>query len=156
MVNSKKSTKSIVALVVMAFLLIASIALAATGAWFTDSATGTDNGVWGEVSLASDSITVTVNDLALPGDKIVENAKIAYTGDVDAWYKVEVQATGITAPATVYGEAKVGDEISIADITIPSDLTYETVNAGDAVSVTVTVTVIQKTAGATAQAAFGA
>ena len=49
----KTNKKSLVALVVMAFLLVASIVMAATGAWFTasDNASGSEDIQFGKVAI---------------------------------------------------------------------------------------------------------
>ena len=61
MVNSKKNTKSIIALVVLSLLLIASICLAATGAWFTANvADKSDTVKFGKIEMAVDGGTFHV------------------------------------------------------------------------------------------------
>lgn len=68
MTNSKKNSKSIIALVVMAVLLVASIVLAATGAWFTSKAQAN-----GE-ELAFGQITVGVTGFATSASNTVDTA----------------------------------------------------------------------------------
>lgn len=146
MVNSKKSSKSLIALVVMALLLVASIALAATGAWFSDIASGTGNGTFGTIDVG-DTVTVTVDSTIMPGDKITVTP-VAYAGTADAYYKVSVSFSGEGAGAlsssagAVYGKVSKDGNITVADITIPGEGTDNTYQ-GKAVTVTVTIEAIQ-------------
>lgn len=106
MVNSKKKiNKSTVAIVVLALLLVLSLVLTATGAWFTDSkkstATGTGNNVtfgklgavtltltnaewleWGasDTEVATQKVSGRTN--YMPGDKVTSaGVKIEYAND---------------------------------------------------------------------------
>lgn len=142
----KTNKKSIVALVAMALLLVASIVMAATGAWFHDSAESTGSGVWGNVSV-DDSWTITVSEKALPGDEIIAaGTTVEYTGDVEAWYRVEYEIEGLADVTTSYGSvSSTNKDIALAEIVIPANTEYsDTVVAGGDVSVKVTVTVLQK------------
>lgn len=102
-----KNKKSLVALVVMAFMLVASITMAATGAWFTDNATAI-NGTklnFGKIALSGEAGTVTAatqktptTDLLMPGDKLT--IEFSATNDEEAAYwiaVVDVAISGITA-----------------------------------------------------------
>ena len=106
MTNSKKNSKSIIALVVMALLLVASIVLAATGAWFTQIAKPEDAK---KINFGKVDVTVTetgfgfkrgttaITEKLMPGDKI--EAKITLTntsGADDPWvvYKINVTIAG--------------------------------------------------------------
>ena len=110
MTNSKKNSKSIIALVVMALLLVASIVLAATGAWFTQIAKPADDKT---ISFGKVDVTVAetgfgfargetaVTEKLMPGDKI--NAKLTLTnnnGD-EPWvvYKINVTINGTDVSA---------------------------------------------------------
>ena len=109
MVNSKKKmNKSTVAIVVLALLLIVSLVLTATGAWFTSSGTADDDGkggVFGYVTVAftadagakitrADGTTIvagTADDPIMPGD-IVSASKYTLTLDdksEDAFYLIK-------------------------------------------------------------------
>lgn len=101
MVKSKNK-KSVIALVVMAFLLVASICLAATGAWFTSQIAGAKDEVnFGEitVTLGEGSLAKVVDHGAteltgnvMPGDDV--SAKIIVTNAKDeCWYAVKLTVT---------------------------------------------------------------
>lgn len=102
MVKSKNK-KSVIALVVMAFLLVASIVLAATGAWFTDKASGTgsadvtfgkvDVGVTGTATLTkahTGTLTVDGCSWSISG-LTLENSS---TVDIYYAYTVTVEVSG--------------------------------------------------------------
>lgn len=159
MVNSKKSTKSLIALVVMALLLVASIALAATGAWFSDSGTGSAAGKFGTVSV-DESISVSIaENPVLPGDTItITNPQ--YTGDVAAYYEVVVKIVGegIATDKTTYGYIASAGAIDLGgNVTVPE---AQTAGQGQNITINITVTVIQArnlgtgTDAAAAEAAF--
>ena len=110
MVNSKKSSKSLIALVVMAILLVASIVLGATGAWFTSyKAMDPEDLTFGNIE-----ITATADELAvvsspdrqtaalMPGDEVTISFHVTNTGDkafIAAKVTVEVAAAdGATIP----------------------------------------------------------
>ena len=94
MVNSKKNTKSIIALVVLSLLLIASICLAATGAWFTDKKDGTGTDVtFGTVNIqgSDGAVTVTKADaVAMPGDKLNVTGAIKNDGTAKIWVRYKL------------------------------------------------------------------
>lgn len=105
MVNSKKNTKSIIALVVLSLLLIASICLAATGAWFTSKVEKDPKDLaFGTIAISSTgetSVTATsksgTTDLLMPGDTL----KISYSvkNDGENAYVVAVVKVEATAAA---------------------------------------------------------
>lgn len=107
-----KNKKSLVALVVMAFMLVASITMAATGAWFTDNATGTSSKItFGTVAFSSDAATVTTTiknlyanttDLVMPGSEITVSCDLTYEGTASAWvrYKLSCSNTNVTLAGT--------------------------------------------------------
>ncbi|MGN1213100.1 MAG: hypothetical protein ACI4TZ_03560 [Christensenellales bacterium] len=83
MVNSKKMSKSSIAVIVLSILLVLSMILGLTGAWFTASTDGIDgsaNGNFGTVDIAqsedaykatwSQTSTGTVEGKLLPGSKL--------------------------------------------------------------------------------------
>ena len=98
MVNSKKMNKSTVAVIVLALLLVLSLVLTATGAWFTDDATGTEvNKNFGAVEIAVDAdafggVTRVSNEQGpvegdvMPGDTISYDLTIKLAeGSEAAW-----------------------------------------------------------------------
>lgn len=154
----KTNKKSVVALIVMAFLLVASIVMAATGAWFNDSANKSTSVKFGTVKLG----TFTVADAytgALPGDTLEDLGSVVYAGENDAWYKVEFEVTdidggtGAVTLTAVQGAFKgsieagetVGTEaaasVNFADIVLSEEI--GNIYQGETVSIKVTVTVVQ-------------
>lgn len=167
MVKSKNK-KSVIALVVMAFLLVASIVLAATGAWFTSSASGAASGTikFGTVKVELEGISADTTltktheaDLTVDGCSWkIEGMKIKFTNTVDIYYayevKVAVSGTNVTeswftVPKDVAVNAKkltkdaTSKEIALDNITV----TFDSKNAANGVDatdgkITVTVNVI--------------
>lgn len=96
MVNSKKNTKSIIALVVLSLLLIASICLAATGAWFTDKKAGTGADVtFGTVNIQSSNgavelVKAETAAIAMPGDKLNVTGAINNDGTAKIWVRYKL------------------------------------------------------------------
>ena len=106
MVKSKNK-KSVIALVVMAFLLVASIVLAATGAWFTSEATDkSDTFTFGNIDItvtSAEGLKVTKGTVAgdyltttdvMPGDKISFDGTVKNNGD-EAYLFVKYSVTGL-------------------------------------------------------------
>lgn len=107
MVKSKKMSKSTVAIVLLSLLLVLSLILTATGAWFTDSAKGT-----GSTNIAFGKVDVNVNGTATltkthEGVKTVDGCSWTISGltlenasDVDVYYAyavtVEVEGSELT------------------------------------------------------------
>lgn len=104
MVNSKKMSKSSIAVIVLSILLVLSLILGFTGAWFTDSAKSGDKNAdidWGTVKvqynentegtgkwLSKDSAEVTT---VLPGDRYALKGTIKFEGaDSDMYMLVKV------------------------------------------------------------------
>lgn len=111
MVNSKKMNKSTVAVIVLALLLVLSLILTATGAWFTDKANSekSDSAAtgFGEVKLAAiDQSAYKVgdwtklgNDLLVPGSTLaVAGGDVTNAGTVDIYVKL-----GMTTEVTIAG-----------------------------------------------------
>ena len=121
MVNSKKNTKSIIALVVLSLLLIASICLAATGAWFTDKKAGTGVDVtFGTVNIQNSdgAVTVTMADaVAMPGDKLNVTGAIKNDGTAKIWvrYKLTHNYTTEDALKTELDKAFTGAYTYVTD-----------------------------------------
>ena len=91
MVNSKKMSKSTVAIVLLSLLLVLSLILTATGAWFTASADKSADGANASWSI-SDFITVSVTGT---DDSSIK----AYTKLGEDQTKTEVEANGKLFPA---------------------------------------------------------
>ncbi len=99
MVNSKKKmNKSTVAIVVLALLLVLSLVLTATGAWFTDSKKTDETEItMGTINISTSdgavSVTKDVTDgNFMPGDKINVTGAIKNTGD-KAWVRYKLTHT---------------------------------------------------------------
>jgi len=104
MVNSKKMSKSSIAVIVLSILLVLSLILGFTGAWFTDNAAGNDNTEfnWGSIRvqyekaaegtgkwLSKDSTQEV--DKVLPGDHYDLKGAIKFEGaDSDMYMLVEI------------------------------------------------------------------
>ncbi len=108
--TNAKNKKSVIAIIAMAFLLVASIVLAATGAWFTSTATdrtGNADVKFGKVaiSIGEGDVTLTKSHVA---ELTVDNCSWAVTGleltttsSVDMYYQYEVKVE-ITGADTSY------------------------------------------------------
>lgn len=134
MTNSKKNSKSIIALVVMALLLVASIVLAATGAWFTANGATTEKPLkFGTVTIkgVTEDVVVKNTDTTLeklmPGSNLSGKLTVEYTGNAAAYirYKVTVDGagkgfvtltlTGADADGWVYAETAASTNL-VADV----------------------------------------
>ncbi|MGN1222856.1 MAG: hypothetical protein ACI4T1_01860 [Christensenellales bacterium] len=168
--NKMKNKKSLVALVVMAFMLVASITMAATGAWFTDQATAISGTQldFGKIVLSGETGTVTAatvktetTDLLMPGDTLTIN--FSATNDEQAAYwiaDVTVTLTNTTADDTAFAaldgtygaDSKVTTAQTVAAAesisgTIELELTGATYGndyQGATVTVTVTLKAVQQ------------
>jgi hypothetical protein len=163
MVNSKKMSKSAFAVIVLAVLLVLSMVLGLTGAWFTDTKSGSTSVTFGTVTLGTYTATSTVTNL-LPG-KTITVADASYTGSVAAYYRVTISCpsaknksgTAFTGSdlttlqaqlqkSEVYGYVPAGSStaqtISVSDLTISTDLgnTYQ----GATATIVVKIEVIQQ------------
>ena len=123
MVNSKKKiNKSTVAIVVLALLLVLSLVLTATGAWFTDKETSNTNKdfTFGTVSIA---LTGSANNgtwtstgtgnKVMPGSSFTSTLTLANDGDQDVWVKAAEQ----TATLSIGGK-----EVTLTGITVKIEL----------------------------------
>ena len=97
MQKAKKMSKQTLVIAVLAVLLVLSLALSVTGAWFTDTATDTAKKdiQFGTVSVAATDASATVTgdnfaetkrQLLLPGDKVSLGGEINNTGSTVAVY----------------------------------------------------------------------
>lgn len=155
MTNAKRNTKSIIALVVMSLLLVASILLAATGAWFTDKVadkTGTVN--FGKINIEystttpfSFAIKDTEGTIVMPGDTL-QFAGVIENKEEAAYVAIGVSFTGVeslTATKKVVQVAKGGTidlSTELDDIVLTGE-NYKNNYQGKPISVTVTVCAVQ-------------
>lgn len=172
MTNAKRNTKSIIALVVMSLLLVASILLAATGAWFTDKdATATKNLTFGTLDITGVTENVAVaNTFAnltgpvMPGSTISGKLTINYTGTADAYYRYKVEfggdgAASLTGTSSewVYDEVAGGAEAQTIEknISVTVEPTVGNTAQGKGITLNITVEFIQKAnTAASAEEAF--
>lgn len=83
MVNSKKMSKSSIAVIVLSILLVLSMILGLTGAWFTDSANGNATGdemTWGTIHITGTGNYVA--DYAVDKAHVMPGDTMDYTGTV--------------------------------------------------------------------------
>lgn len=172
MTNAKRNTKSIIALVVMSLLLVASILLAATGAWFTDKdATTPKNLTFGTLDITGVTEDVKVfntvantNGPVMPGSTIKGELTINYTGTADAYYRYKVEFGGdgaakLTGASDIwaYGEVAGGAEAQAIKKAIEVTVADTVDNTAQGLGITLNITVefIQKANTAeSAEAAF--
>ena len=100
MVNSKKMSRTTVAMIALSILLVLSLILTATGAWFTDSASGDANvsidmgkvdiGATGTAtaSLASVTTGVTLANKMVDGDTVTVTLTMTNSSDVKIYAAV--------------------------------------------------------------------
>jgi uncharacterized repeat protein (TIGR01451 family) len=114
MVKSKKMSKTGIAVIVLALLLVLSMVMGLTGAWFTDKADGEAQTVhFGSilVGLSGDSFTTTraiVNSdsettLVMPGDKVHYAATVTNSGENDLYYLIQVVFVDSVNPTGGFG-----------------------------------------------------
>lgn len=104
MVKSKKMSKSTVAIVLLSLLLVLSLILTATGAWFTDTKSADKDITFGTLKL--DAITMdgvaventieTANVHLMPGSTVSGQVAVKNSGNSAAWlrYKITVTVEG--------------------------------------------------------------
>ena len=128
MTNSKKNSKSIIALIVMSFLLVASIVLAATGAWFTSQAKQDAGSLtFGTVVIGLDSTaaadviatseTPNATELLMPGDTLEITFQVNYTGTANAYVVAYVEVTTSGGTGNMDAIEAMGGWYAIADAT---------------------------------------
>lgn len=166
MVNSKKMNKSTVAVIVLALLLVLSLVLIATGAWFTDSAAGEDvNKDFGTIAIEVDTkefggVTRVSNEPGavagdvMPGDTISYNLTVKLAeGSEAAWAVVVLSVkVGDKDFSTSLEDLKADKVISVADATgtkVEGELeldpeVYGNDYQGDKITLNYTVYAIQK------------
>ena len=100
MTNAKRNTKSIIALVVMSLLLVASIVLAATGAWFTDKIDQQTGSLsFGKIDIDAKNFAVAAsNTIDTDNTKLMPGSAINFEGTItnvkdDAYIAMKVVIT---------------------------------------------------------------
>ena len=96
MVNSKKMSKSSIAVIVLSIFLVLSLILGFTGAWFTDKKEGgTETVTMGTIDISTSDAKVAVSkdvELNMPGDKITIAGQVKNTGE-KAWIRYKLSHT---------------------------------------------------------------
>ncbi len=161
MVNSKKMSKSSIAVIVLSILLVLSLILGFTGAWFTDKKDGEEiKKNFGTVELnvtATDFGKVTRGESALgETDKIMPGDVISYELTVtkaetseDFWYAVVINVSGTgedkTASLDNLTETDVKDAYGKVGGTITlTGADYGNTYQGKPVTLSYTVVAVQK------------
>lgn len=138
-----KNKKSLVALVVMAFMLVASITMAATGAWFTDK----DESAVKELSFGTLNITSVTENVAvhnevdtgltelMPGSTLSGKLTITYTGTAKAYIRYKVTKVGAGAEYVIFtlaGASEDGWVYTTSDaVATPIDISASVANTVD-------------------------
>lgn len=83
MVKSKKMSKSTVAIVLLSLLLVLSLILTATGAWFTFTAKNDANGTEGKYTFRDGAMSATIGDMSTDFGKVYRgDAEVADHADI--------------------------------------------------------------------------
>ena len=148
MVNSKKMSKSSIAVIVLSILLVLSLILGFTGAWFTDKKdSGTDNGTLTFGKIALSSVTTNIADVktwekALPGDSKDLTGTVVVEGGSEAMYvlvkatstgsELKVAKDGANVLALNFGATESADFVTVTGATLNEGETLYYVAAADA------------------------
>jgi hypothetical protein len=105
MERARKISTQTLAIAILSVLLVASLLMTATGAWFTDSVDGGDaNATFGTIDLTGtgvQSLTINMNetggDVLMPGDTIDTNFTIVNGGTADMFVRFKLEFTGAGA-----------------------------------------------------------
>ena len=157
MVNSKKMSKSTVAIVLLSLLLVLSLILTATGAWFTDTKTAGDKTLtFGTVELDTVSLSgvavsntiETTNTNLMPGSTISGKVSVKNKGNSAAWLRYKVSFEGEGAEYITMGSedeyqyvAAALDGEGEASISISATVDNTVGNAAQGKSVTIKIVV---------------
>ena len=162
MVKNRKMSKASVAIIVLALLLVFSLVMGITGAWFTDTKSNNATSLqFGTVSLAAlnmgtgVSVTNTIdasNEHLMPGSTVSGTVTVQNTGNSAAWlrYKIEFGGAGAAHLTDENGDPLSSAYVYVAtalaggaSTTIPvaAEVPEETGNAAQNLAVTVTITV---------------
>lgn len=151
MVNSKKMHKSTVAVILLSLLLVLSLVLTVTGAWFTDkdSASGTTSLDFGKVDVAAGTVTLTptlaTTGKLQPGDTITVSGTVSSTSTVPLWVRatavVEIKLGSTVVSASTYGIT--GASVAFTGLgtkdTTVDGYAWEAGNKNSALSATITM-----------------
>ena len=161
MVNSKKMSKSSIAVIVLSILLVLSLILGFTGAWFTDKKTGeeitkdfgtvelnvaaTEFGKVTRVSNAAGEVTGKI----MPGDTIGYTLTVTKAeGSEEFWFAVTVSITGLETDITT--EITADKDSAVTGNVELTGATYGNTYQGKQVKLSYVVYAVQKANVATA------
>lgn len=93
MVNSKKISKQSIAIIALSVLLVLSMIISLSGAWFSDKESGSDstNGTFATVDITDTDLVIGEwgnPTTILPGDSVGITAAFASVSDVDVYVRV--------------------------------------------------------------------
>ncbi len=139
MVNSKKMSKSSIAVIVLSILLVLSLILGFTGAWFTDKDAKSEQTInFGTIDVALDGTSdigfkngdgSALTKPLMPGDKVMAKAVVKNTG-AEAYYVVRIlvsaQVKGAEEAATAKYYVLNGDKAVEASATVMPKLAATT------------------------------
>lgn len=112
MERTKRISTQSLAIAVLSVLLVASLVMSATGAWFSDVATDSDDGfTFGTITIGdldaqfNYTLGEPEGDVIMPGDEITVTFDIENTGTADMWVRFQLNAIGdgadhFTTPAS--------------------------------------------------------
>lgn len=151
MTNAKRNTKSIIALVVMSLLLVASIVLAATGAWFTDKvAEGSGSVNFGKIDIEYSTAFKFTEDATtvMPGDTLHINGVVTNKEEA-AYLAVEISLTGVKEPKAIKKVVALDKKgtfdlaTDLGEIKLTGD-DYDNTYQGKAIAVSVKICAVQQ------------
>ena len=158
MVKNRKMSKTSVAIIVLALLLVFSLVMGMTGAWFTDSKAGSAVPVTlGTIEISSNqttaAISITMDDeVAMPGDAIAVTGIIKNSGTGKAWVRYKVTHNYETAGAlkTALDGAFSGNYVYVAAaVDADGSVTFGSGSGQENVSLTIPTTLPNVAQGAT-------
>lgn len=161
MVKSKKMSKSTVAIVLLSLLLVLSLILTATGAWFTDTKDASKDMTFGTLKLDAitmDNVAVantidTANLKLMPGSKISGKVAVKNSGDSAAWLRYKITVSGEGAEKVTFannGEyqyvstALAGNASTEIDVSATVSTDVDNTAQGLAVKITIVVEALQQ------------
>lgn len=110
MERTKRISTQTLAIAILTMLLVASLVMSMTGAWFTSTDGDSDTGLsFGTVTLADIDAGFTFNvgeesiDVLMPGDTIDVDFTLENAGTADMWVRFKLEANGDGAAAFTTG-----------------------------------------------------
>ena len=177
MVKNKKMSKTSIAVIVLALLLVFSLVMGMTGAWFTDKADNSSSGVeltfgtvvldvdtddFGDVTRVSNTAGAVAGDL-MPGDTVSYALTVdGASGCEDFWFAVVINTEGAAADmesglndlTTADVKSWTGSAVAVSGSLLLTGATYGNAYQGQTLTLTYTVVAVQKANVADAAAAL--